>query len=51
MEVEAAAMNFFDRGKMDPLVGEVIPFEEIPQALMFLGSRSSRGKIVTRPGA
>jgi hypothetical protein len=26
-------------------------FEEVPQALMLLGSRSTRGKIVTRPGA
>jgi hypothetical protein len=24
-------------------------FEEVPQALMLLGSRSTRGKIVTRP--
>ena len=33
-----------------PGPGEVVPFEEVPRALMLLGSRSSRGKIVTRPG-
>ena len=36
------------RSRRSPLVGEVVPFEEIPQALMLLGSRSTRGKIVTR---
>ncbi len=56
VEVEAAALNFFDillcRGEYQerPGLGEVVPFEEVPQALTLLGSRSTRGKVVTRPG-
>ena len=49
-ETHDELMRLYEGGKIDPLVGKVIPFEEVPEALMLLGSRSSRGKIVTRPG-
>jgi NADPH:quinone reductase len=50
-EAHEELMRLYEGGMIDPLVGEVVPFEEVPQALMLLGSRSTRGKIVTLPGA
>ncbi len=50
-EAHEELMRLYEEGRIDPLVGEVVPFEEVPQALMLLGSRSTRGKIFTRPGA
>ena len=47
-EAHEELMRLYEEGRIDPLVGEVVPFEEVPQALMLLGSRSTRGKIVTR---
>jgi NADPH2:quinone reductase len=50
-EAHEELMRLYEGGRIDPLVGEVVLFEEVPQALMLLGSRPTRGKIVTRPGA
>jgi NADPH:quinone reductase len=50
-EAHEELMRLYEGGRIDPLVGEVVLFKEVPQALMLLGSRSTRGKIVTRPGA
>jgi NADPH2:quinone reductase len=48
-ETHDELMRLYGEGEIDPLVGETVSFEEIPQALMLLGSRATRGKLVTRP--
>ncbi len=50
-EAHEELMRLYEGGRIDPLVGEVVLFKEVPQALMLLESRSTRRKIVTRPGA
>ena len=47
-EAHDELIRLYEAKEIDPLVGEVVPFEEIPRALAHLGSR---GKLVTRPGA
>ena len=42
-------MRFYDNGGIDPLISETVSFEELPKALNKLGSRSTYGKIITRP--
>jgi hypothetical protein len=53
VEVEVAALNFFDvllcRGRIDALVYESVPFEEVPSALEKLGRRGTYGKLVATP--
>jgi NADPH2:quinone reductase len=36
-------------GTIDPLVGDVVPFEDAARALRRLGARDSVGKLVVRP--
>ena len=45
-----ALIDLYAQGKIDPLIYETIPFEEIPEALELLGSRKTYGKLVTSPG-
>lgn len=47
-EVHAALMKLYDEGKIDPLVSQVLPMEQAPDALAALGSRGTVGKIVVR---
>jgi NADPH2:quinone reductase len=42
-------MRLYDNGGIDPLISETVSFEELPKALNKLGSRSTYGKIITRP--
>ena len=42
-------MHLYDNGGIDPLISETVSFEELPKALNKLGSRSTYGKIITRP--
>jgi NADPH2:quinone reductase len=39
----------WDAGTIDPLVGDVVPFEDAARALARLGSRASVGKLVVQP--
>ncbi len=47
-----ALVGLFEKGEVDPLIHEAVPFEELlPDALALLGSRKTRGKLVTKPTA
>jgi NADPH2:quinone reductase len=48
-ETHQALMRLYEEGKIDPLIYKSVPFEELPDALNLLGSRSTYGKLVTRP--
>lgn len=48
-EVHDDLMRLYEAGEIDPLVHSVVPFEEVPDALVRLGSRGTHGKLVTRP--
>ncbi len=48
-ETHDALIKLYEEGKIDPLIFETIPFEEVSQALELLGSRKTHGKLVTRP--
>lgn len=49
-ETHDALVRLYEEGKIDPLIFETVPFEDVPQALELLGSRKTYGKLVTRPG-
>ncbi|MGY1837599.1 NADPH:quinone oxidoreductase family protein [Blastococcus sp. SYSU DS0510] len=42
-------VRLFEEGKVDPLVGEVLPLDQAPQALLKLASRDTVGKVVLVP--
>ena len=42
-------VEIYEAGEIDPLISEVVSFEQLPEALGLLGSRSTYGKIVLRP--
>ncbi|MGY1985630.1 NADPH:quinone oxidoreductase family protein [Blastococcus sp. SYSU DS0669] len=42
-------VRLFGEGKVDPLVGEVLPLDQAPQALLKLASRDTVGKVVLVP--
>jgi NADPH2:quinone reductase len=44
-------MRLYTEGKIDPLVSQVLPMEQAPEALKALGSRGTVGKIVVRTTA
>ncbi|HEX6710864.1 MAG TPA: NADPH:quinone oxidoreductase family protein [Rubrobacter sp.] len=44
-------IQLYEDGKIDPLIFKTVPLEELPRALMLLGSRGTYGKLITRPGA
>jgi NADPH2:quinone reductase len=50
-ETHDELMRLYEKGEIDPLVGETVSFEDVPQALVLLGSRATRGKLVTQPRA
>lgn len=50
-ETHGELMHLYEAGKIDPLVHSVVPFGEVPDALVRLGSRETHGKLVTRPSA
>jgi NADPH2:quinone reductase len=39
-------VDLYEAGKIDPLISERVPFEELPGALKLLGGRGTYGKIV-----
>jgi NADPH:quinone reductase len=41
--------RLYEDGRIDPLVGQVLPLEEAPKALGALASRGTVGKVVLRP--
>jgi NADPH2:quinone reductase len=41
-------VRLYSEGKIDPLVSQVVPMEDAPQALEALGSRGTVGKIVVK---
>ena len=43
-------IQLYKEGKIDPLIFETTPFEELPKALKLLGNRGTYGKLVMRPG-
>jgi NADPH2:quinone reductase len=50
-ETHEALVELYEKGKIDPLIFKTVPFKEMPEALEFLGSRKTYGKLVTRPSA
>jgi NADPH2:quinone reductase len=48
-ETHQELMKLYEAGKIDPLIYRDVPFGEVPAALAELGSRSTWGKLVTRP--
>jgi len=40
--------RLYEDGRIDPLVGQVLPLEEAPKALGALASRGTVGKVVLR---
>ncbi len=50
-ENHEALIDLYAEGKIDPLIYETVPFEELPEALELLGSRKTYGKLVTTPRA
>lgn len=48
-KVHSELSNLYAAGKIDPLVYESVPFEEVPAALEKLGSRGTYGKLVATP--
>jgi NADPH2:quinone reductase len=49
VETHEALIELYKDGKIDPLIFETFPFEEVPQALELLMSRKTYGKLVTKP--
>jgi NADPH2:quinone reductase len=47
-QVHGELMALYEAGKIDPLVSQVLPMEQAPEALAALGSRATVGKIVVR---
>ena len=50
-ETHSSLLGLYEGGKIDPLVHDTVPFEELPQALELLGGRKTRGKLVLKPSA
>jgi NADPH2:quinone reductase len=47
-QIHEDLIRLYQEGKIDPLVSQVLPMEQAPQALTALGSRGTTGKIVVR---
>lgn len=43
-------MRLYEAGDISPLIHSVVPFEDVPDALVELGGRKTHGKLVTKPG-
>jgi len=50
-ETHDALIQLYEKGKIDPLIFETVPFEEVPQKLELLSTRKTYGKLVTKPSA
>jgi NADPH2:quinone reductase len=50
-ETHDALIRLYEEGKIDPLIFETVPFEEVPQKLELLSTRKTYGKLVTKPSA
>ena len=50
-EIHDDLVRLYTEGKIDPLVSQVLPMEQAPEALTALGSRGTTGKIVVRTTA
>lgn len=50
-ETHDSLVNLYEEGKIDPLIFETVPFEEVPQKLELLSTRKTYGKLVTKPSA
>lgn len=48
-QVHDELSSLYAAGKIDPLVYDSVPFEEVPAALEKLGSRGTYGKLVAKP--
>jgi NADPH2:quinone reductase len=48
-ETHERLVELVEQGKVDPLVGEVLPLDQAPQALLRLASRDTVGKVVLVP--
>jgi NADPH:quinone reductase len=46
-----ALIRLYEEGKIDPLIFETVPFEEVPQKLELLSTRKTYGKLITKPKA
>jgi NADPH:quinone reductase len=46
-----ALIHLYEEGKIDPLIFETVPFEEVPQKLELLSTRKTYGKLITKPSA
>ncbi len=49
-ETHEELMRLYEAGDISPLIHSVVPFEDVPGALVELGGRKTRGKLVTKPG-
>jgi NADPH2:quinone reductase len=49
--VHGELLRLYEAGRIDPLIGEVVPFEELPSALARLGAGKTVGKVVARVAA
>ncbi|MDQ1445606.1 MAG: NADPH:quinone reductase [Acidimicrobiaceae bacterium] len=47
-EIHDDLMRLYGEGRIDPLVSQVLPMEQAPEALAALGSRGTVGKIVVK---
>ena len=50
-ETHKELMRLYRDGKIKPLIYRTVPFKELPEALEFLDSRMTYGKLITRPKA
>jgi NADPH2:quinone reductase len=50
-ETHDVLIGLYEEGKIDPLIFETVPFEEVPQKLELLSTRKTYGKLVTKPSA
>jgi NADPH2:quinone reductase len=50
-QVHAELTRLYEAGLIDPLVSQVVPFEQAPDALVSLGSRGTHGKVVVEVAA
>jgi NADPH:quinone reductase len=51
IETHDALIRLYGEGKINPLIFETVPFEEVPQKLELLSTRKTYGKLVTKPSA
>jgi NADPH2:quinone reductase len=50
-ETHDTLVRLYEEGRIEPLIFETVPFEDLPHALELLASRKTYGKLVTTPPA